>query len=112
MDNEDVFGPDLYTLLCAKARRYTRTDINVTIETKSMIGHFLGASGGLEAAAAIRTISDGVIHPTINYENPDPSCDLDYVPNVVREVEVNAVLSNSFGFGVQNACVVIRKFEE
>jgi len=80
--------------------------------TKSMIGHSLGASGGLEAAAAIRTIGDGVIHPTINYENPDPACDLDYVPNVAREVEVNAVLSNSFGFGGQNACVVIRKFEE
>jgi 3-oxoacyl-[acyl-carrier-protein] synthase II len=80
--------------------------------TKSMIGHSLGASGGLEAAAAIRTIRDGVIHPTINYENPDPDCDLDYVPNVAREVEVNTVLSNSFGFGGQNACVVIRKFEE
>jgi len=80
--------------------------------TKSMIGHSLGASGGLEAAAAIRTIADGVIHPTINYENPDPACDLDYVPNVAREVEVNTVLSNSFGFGGQNACVVLRKFEE
>jgi 3-oxoacyl-[acyl-carrier-protein] synthase II len=80
--------------------------------TKSMIGHSLGASGGLEAAAAIRTIRDGVIHPTINYENPDPACDLDYVPNVARKAKVNTVLSNSFGFGGQNACVVIRKFEQ
>jgi 3-oxoacyl-[acyl-carrier-protein] synthase II len=80
--------------------------------TKSMIGHSLGASGGLEAAAAICTIRDGVIHPTINYENPDPACDLDYVPNVARKVEVGTILSNSFGFGGQNACVVIRKFEE
>jgi beta-ketoacyl-acyl-carrier-protein synthase II len=79
--------------------------------TKSMIGHSLGASGGLEAIAAIRTIRDGVIHPTINYENPDPACDLDYVPNVAREADVNTVLSNSFGFGGQNACVVLRKFE-
>ena len=80
--------------------------------TKSMIGHSLGASGGLEAAAALRTIRDGVIHPTINYENPDPDCDLDYVPNVAREVNVNTVLSNSFGFGGQNACLVLRRFEE
>jgi len=80
--------------------------------TKSMIGHSLGASGGLEAAAAIRTIADGVIHPTINYENPDPACDLDYVPNVAREADVKTVLSNSFGFGGQNACVILKKFEE
>ena len=80
--------------------------------TKSMIGHSLGASGGLEAAAALRTIRDGVIHPTINYENPDPDCDLDYVPNVARKVPVTTVLSNSFGFGGQNACVVLRKFIE
>ena len=79
--------------------------------TKSMIGHSLGASGGLEAAAALRTIRDGVIHPTINYENPDPECDLDYVPNVARKVNVNTVLSNSFGFGGQNACIVLRRFE-
>ncbi|MCH7905948.1 MAG: beta-ketoacyl-ACP synthase II [Chloroflexi bacterium] len=79
--------------------------------TKSMIGHSLGASGGLEAAAALRTIRDGVIHPTINYENPDPDCDLDYVPNVARKVNVNTVLSNSFGFGGQNACIVLRRFE-
>ncbi len=79
--------------------------------TKSMIGHSLGASGGLEAVAALRTIRDGVIHPTINYENPDPDCDLDYVPNVARKADVDTVLSNSFGFGGQNACVVLRRFE-
>lgn len=80
--------------------------------TKSMIGHSLGASGGLEAVAAIRTIRDNVIHPTINYENPDPDCDLDYVPNKAREVTVETILSNSFGFGGQNACVVLKKFRE
>ena len=80
--------------------------------TKSMIGHSLGASGSLEAAACINTITSGKIHPTINYETPDPECDLDYVPNVAREQEVRVALSNAFGFGGQNACLVFRKFDE
>lgn len=80
--------------------------------TKSMVGHLLGASGAVEAVASIKAITDGVIHPTINYEYPDPDCDLDYVPNVARKKNANAVLSNSFGFGGQNACLVFRKFEE
>ena len=80
--------------------------------TKSMIGHGLGAAGGLEAIAAIKTIVDGLIHPTINYETPDPECDLDYVPNTAREAQVTTALSNSFGFGGQNGCLVFRKFEE
>ena len=80
--------------------------------TKSMIGHSLGASGALEAAACIKTITDGRVHPTINYEVPDPACDLDYVPNQAREHNVNVALSNAFGFGGQNACLVFRKFEE
>ena len=79
--------------------------------TKSMIGHSLGASGALEASACISTLTSGKIHPTINYETPDPECDLDYVPNVAREKEVSVVLSNAFGFGGQNACLVFRKFE-
>ena len=80
--------------------------------TKSMIGHLLGGSGAVEGIAAIKAITEGVIHPTINYEYPDPDCDLDYVPNVARKKDVNAVLSNSFGFGGQNACLVFKKFEE
>lgn len=79
--------------------------------TKSMIGHALGAAGALEAVACIKTITDGVIHPTINYEHPDPNCDLDYVPNTARGKNVNVVLSNSFGFGGQNACIVFKKYE-
>jgi 3-oxoacyl-[acyl-carrier-protein] synthase II len=79
--------------------------------TKSMIGHAMGASGAIEAIASILTIQNGVIHPTINYENPEPDLDLDYVPNVSREAEVNNVLSNSFGLGGQNACLVITKPE-
>ena len=80
--------------------------------TKSMIGHALGGAGALEAVACIKTIQDGVIHPTINYETADPDCDLDYVPNKAREASVGTVLSNSFGFGGQNACVVFKAFEE
>ena len=80
--------------------------------TKSMIGHSLGASGSLEALACIKSITDGVVHPTINYHVPDPSCDLDYVPNKAREVDVRVALSNAFGFGGQNACLVFRKLEE
>ena len=79
--------------------------------TKSMIGHALGASGSLEAVACISSITTGKIHPTINYETPDPECDLDYVPNRCREREVSVALSNSFGFGGQNACLVFKKFE-
>ena len=79
--------------------------------TKSMIGHSLGAAGGMEAVACVRTIVDGVMHPTINYENPDPDCDLDYVPNEARRGRVKTVLSNSFGFGGQNACVVFGAFQ-
>ncbi len=80
--------------------------------TKSMIGHILGGSGAVEGIACVKTITEGVIHPTINHEYPDPDCDLDYVPNVARERDVKVALSNSFGFGGQNACLVFRKFEE
>ncbi len=78
--------------------------------TKSMIGHSLGASGALEAVAVIKTIQDNIIHPTINYETPDPECDLDYVPNEARAATVDAALTNSFGFGGQNASLVIRRY--
>ena len=79
--------------------------------TKSMIGHSLGAAGALEAVPCVRSITDGVIHPTINYEHPDPACDLDYVPNEARKRDVRVVLSNAFGFGGQNACLVFQKYE-
>src|SRR5919106_3151047 len=75
--------------------------------TKSMIGHSLGASGALEAAACVKTITDGVIHPTINYETPDPDCDLDYVPNAARERRVRYALSDSFGFGGHDCSLVV-----
>jgi 3-oxoacyl-[acyl-carrier-protein] synthase II len=80
--------------------------------TKSMIGHLLGGSGGAEAVAVVKTIVDGIIHPTINYETPDPDCDLDYVPNVARQKPVKVAISNSFGFGGQNACLVLKAYEK
>jgi len=80
--------------------------------TKSMIGHLLGAAGAVEAIATLLTINRGVIHPTINYENPDPACDLDYVPNQARRKEVRIAISNGFGFGGHNAVVVLKKYEE
>lgn len=80
--------------------------------TKSMTGHLLGASGGLEAMVCVLAIQEGIIPPTINYEQPDPDCDLDYVPNTARKAEVDVALSNSFGFGGHNATLVFKKYRE
>jgi 3-oxoacyl-[acyl-carrier-protein] synthase II len=79
---------------------------------KSMLGHLLGAAGGVEAIFTVLTIRDGIIPPTINYDTPDPECDLDYVPNIARKAQVNIALSNSFGFGGVNAALVFKKFKE
>jgi 3-oxoacyl-[acyl-carrier-protein] synthase II len=78
--------------------------------TKSMTGHMLGAAGGVEAAVSALALHHGIIPPTINLENPDPECDLDYVPNEPREVRVDAILSNSFGFGGTNAVIALERF--
>jgi len=80
--------------------------------TKSMIGHPMGGAGAIEAAVCVRTIEEGQIHPTANLENPDPECDLDYVPEGPRSADVRVALSNSFGLGGQNACLVLGHFEE
>jgi 3-oxoacyl-[acyl-carrier-protein] synthase II len=79
---------------------------------KSMIGHLLGAAGAVEFAASVLSLRDNIAPPTINYETPDPACDLDYVPNKARKIPMNAVMSNSFGFGGHNASVVIKRFKE
>jgi 3-oxoacyl-[acyl-carrier-protein] synthase II len=78
--------------------------------TKSMTGHTLGAAGGIEAGITALTLARGVLPPTINYETPDPDCDLDYVPNVAREAPVEVAMSNSFGFGGTNACLIMRRY--
>ncbi len=80
--------------------------------TKSMTGHLLGAAGGVEAMACVYAIHQGIIPPTINYKNPDPECDLDYVPNQAQQLKVRYAISNSLGFGGHNACIAFKAFEE
>lgn len=80
--------------------------------TKSMIGHLLGAAGGVEAVISVLALDRGILPPTINLENPDPECDLDYIPHTARKARVDVVMSNSFGFGGTNACLVFRGFRE
>ncbi|HOK53214.1 MAG TPA: beta-ketoacyl-ACP synthase II [Armatimonadota bacterium] len=77
--------------------------------TKSMTGHLLGAAGAIEAIACVKALEEGIIPPTINYEFPDPNCDLDYVPNVARKADLEIAISNSFGFGGHNATIVLKK---
>ena len=80
--------------------------------TKSMTGHLLGAAGGIEGVFSVLSLHRKVLPPTINYVNPDPDCDLDYVPNVPREAEVEYALSNSFGFGGTNAALLFKRYDE
>jgi beta-ketoacyl-acyl-carrier-protein synthase II len=80
--------------------------------TKSMIGHAMGGAGAIEAAVCVMTIERDIVHPTINLDNPDPECDLDYVPEGARKVDVGVAISNSFGLGGQNACLVLGRFAE
>jgi 3-oxoacyl-[acyl-carrier-protein] synthase II len=72
----------------------------------------MGAAGALEAIACVQTLTSGWIHPTLNLDRPDPECDLDYVPHQARQAEVNAVLSNSFGLGGQNACLILKRYQD
>jgi 3-oxoacyl-[acyl-carrier-protein] synthase II len=78
--------------------------------TKSMIGHLLGAAGAVETVATVMSINEGIVHPTINRDTPDPACDLDCVPDVARQMKVDIALKNSFGFGGQNACLVLARY--
>jgi 3-oxoacyl-[acyl-carrier-protein] synthase II len=92
-----VFGDDAY-----------RVPIS---STKSMTGHLMGAGGGIEAVACVRALETGILPPTINLENPDPECDLDYVPNTARQVPIGTAMSNAFGFGGHNATLVFRRWD-
>jgi 3-oxoacyl-[acyl-carrier-protein] synthase II len=78
--------------------------------TKSMTGHLLGGAGGLEAGIAVLAIRDQIAPPTINYETPDPACDLDYIPNQARPLKIDYALSNSFGFGGTNGCLLFKRY--
>jgi beta-ketoacyl-acyl-carrier-protein synthase II len=93
---KEVFGPHAYELSISS--------------TKSMVGHMFGAAGAVESIACIKAIEEGIVPPTINYATPDPECDLDYTPNRARRREVDVALSNSFGLGGHNSCVVFRKY--
>jgi 3-oxoacyl-(acyl-carrier-protein) synthase len=76
-----------------------------------MTGHMMGATGAVEAILCVQAIREGILPPTINYETPDPACDLDYIPNKAREKKINVAVSNAFGFGGHNAVLVIKKYE-
>ncbi len=80
--------------------------------TKSMTGHMLGATGGVEAIFAVKSLVEGLIPPTINLDNPDPECDLDYVANTARKKEINTAMSNTFGFGGVNSVLIFKKFHD
>ncbi len=105
-----ILGDIMETLAIKKALGEHAYKVPVS-STKSMIGHLMGGAGAVEAIATALTIYQGVIHPTINYHTPDPQCDLDYVPNVAREAEVKTALSNSFGLGGQDACLILGRYE-
>src|SRR5205809_5727226 len=95
---KDVFGAHAYELAVSS--------------TKSMMGHCFGAAGAIEAMMCVLAIHEGTIPPTINYEHPDPECDLDYVPNPLRRQPVRVAMSNSFGFGGHNATLILRAYTE
>ena len=100
------------TLAIKKALGEERARKALISSTKSMTGHLLGAAGAVVAVASVMALSTGIIPPTVGYQNPDPDCDLDYVPNVKREAEVEVALSSSLGFGGHNACIAFKKVKD
>jgi 3-oxoacyl-[acyl-carrier-protein] synthase II len=104
------FGDELETQAIKTVFKEDAYKIPVS-STKSMTGHLLGAAGGVEAVFTVLSICNNLIPPTINLDTPDPECDLDYVPHLARKAEVRYALTNSFGFGGTNACLLFKKFE-
>ena len=105
------YNDKLETMAIKRVFGDSATSIPVS-STKSMMGHLLGAAGGVEAGLIALALRDQVIPPTANYEKPDPECDLDYVPNAARRVEMSYALSNSFGFGGTNAALLLKRCDE
>jgi len=101
---------DMYETMAIKS--VFKEDVPLVSSTKGQIGHCLGAAGATEAVITLMALRDSIIPPTINYETPDPDCDLDYVPNIAREKELKVVMSNSFGFGGTNGVLIFKKLEE
>jgi 3-oxoacyl-[acyl-carrier-protein] synthase II len=100
---------DRYETMAIKKVFGERAKMIPVSSTKSMLGHTIGAAGAMEAIITILSLREGILPPTINYDNPDEDLDLDYVPNVARKCEIKTALSNSFGFGGHNATIVFRK---
>jgi 3-oxoacyl-[acyl-carrier-protein] synthase II len=103
------FGDELETMAIKKVFGAHAYKLCVS-STKSMMGHLLGASGGVEAILSVLSIFNSIVLPTVNLDNPDPECDLDYVPHKARQLNVEYALSNSFGFGGTNACLIFKKY--
>ena len=103
------YGDELETMAIKSVFKDHARKVPIS-STKSMTGHLLGAAGGVEGVISVLAMEHGILPPTINLENPDPECDLDYVPNTARKQEVEVVMSNSFGFGGTNATLILRKF--
>jgi 3-oxoacyl-[acyl-carrier-protein] synthase II len=103
------YGDELETMAIKKVFGEHAYKLCVS-STKSMTGHLLGAAGGVEAIFSVLSIVNGLILPTVNLDNPDPECDLDYVPNTARQLNLEYALSNSFGFGGTNACLIFKKY--
>ena len=103
----------LEQILLAIKKVFGEEAYNIPVRsTKSVMGHAMGGAGAIEAIFVARALQEGIIPPTINYETPDPECDLDYVPNVARPTDLKVAMSNSFGLGGQNACIVLGKYNE
>ena len=100
---------DLYETMAIKSTFGDHARKVMVSSTKSMTGHLLGAAGGIEAVFTLMSMANGVIPPTINYLEPDPECDLDFVPNTAREADIQYAMSNNFGFGGTNACILFKK---